>query len=87
MYLHREYYHNVAEGSTLKPFVEIFVDGVSLGKKEVLNSKDNVDYNDVDGLFLKSYSSGLCTFYFDDMSYTEKRRLILKKVNDSPKLK
>ncbi len=66
-------YHNVAEGSTLAPFAEIFVDGVSLGKKEVLNSKDNVDYNDVDGLFWKSYSSGLCTFYFDDMSYTEKK--------------
>ena len=66
-------YHNVSEGSTLKPFVEIFINGVSIGQKEAVNSQGSADYNDVDGFFWKSYSGGLATIYFDNMSYTEKQ--------------
>ncbi|MBO5316803.1 MAG: hypothetical protein J6B48_10295 [Clostridia bacterium] len=66
-------YHNGSEGTTLTPYIEIFLNGESVGQKEATKSNGTFDYNDVNSFFWKSFSSGLATVYFDNISYTEKQ--------------
>jgi len=66
-------YHNVIEGATVTPYMEIFINGESVGENEATKSNGSYDFNDVNGFFWKSYSTGLSTVYFDNMSYTEKQ--------------
>jgi hypothetical protein len=53
--------------------MEIFINGESAGISEKVNNNDSVNYYDVNGFFWKSYSSGRVTYYFDNMSMTEKQ--------------
>ena len=66
-------YHNCVEGATLTPYIEIFLNGESIGQNEAVKSNGSFDYNDVNSFFWKSFSTGLSTVYFDNMSYTEKQ--------------
>ena len=65
-YVLRVEYHNASEGKTLEPYMEIFINGTSVG------TLDGAKYQDVNNVYWQGYSSARSTVYLDNMSYTER---------------